>query len=125
MTESVNFKLNEQRTEVVIAIEDTKLAYSAEQLEDVIRELAKIRAQMVPEVPQGINQNHLYHIESFRLIHQPESEGKAPLDVGAFLLGLSPGLGWFQLFLSADSCNNIYDWLSRAYNQNLASGPVH
>lgn len=104
--------LNEPRTEATIEIEGAKFVVTAGQLEIAIRELARLRAQMTPDASQEIVPDHLLHIGPYRLIHQPGSYGKKPTESGAFLLGLSPGIGWLQLYLSPDSCRDLSTWIN-------------
>jgi len=111
----LNASLNSEKTQATFDIESGQIFATAGQLENAILELSNLRAQMTPEVSQEIDVGRLYHIGPYRLIHQPNSEGNSPVEVGAFLLGLCPGLGWVQLYLSNESCRNLYHWLSSAY----------
>ena len=109
--------LNAQHTEATIDIGGVQFVATAEQLESAIRDLANLRAQMKPEASQEIDPGLLHHIGPFRLIHQSNSEGQKPIECGAFLLGLSSGLGWVQLYLSEESCCNISSWLNTPHEK--------
>lgn len=98
-------KLSDDRISATIKIEG---AFNAEQLDDLIRRLALLRADMVPEIPGSLN------ADSDVLIEDGQSASLRLRQDGGFRLWMRHrGLGWLAWNMDARFARGMAEYIAR------------